>query len=57
MRVKEQGIPLPRGIPILASNEARCFNRVGKAIKPSDEEVQENVRARSAILRIGEKLA
>lgn len=57
MRIKEQGVPLPRGIPILSSMEEKCFKRVGKAIKPSDVEIQNNIRARSAILRIGEKLA
>lgn len=57
MQIKEQGVPLPRGLPILSSSEKKCFKRVGKAIKPSDVEVQHNVRARSAILRIGEKLA
>jgi 16S rRNA (cytosine1402-N4)-methyltransferase len=31
------------------------FKCVGKAIKPSDEEVQRNIRSRSAILRVGEK--
>src|SRR3990167_7818072 len=57
MQVKEQGVPLPRGLPIPAMSEDKSFKRVGKAIKPSDDEVQHNIRSRSAILRVGEKLA
>ncbi|OGV50935.1 MAG: 16S rRNA (cytosine(1402)-N(4))-methyltransferase [Legionellales bacterium RIFCSPHIGHO2_12_FULL_42_9] len=57
MQVKEQGVPLPRGLPIRSMSEERCFKRVGKAIKASDVEVQHNIRSRSAILRVGEKLA
>ena len=57
MRVKEQGVPVPREIPIQSTSETKCFRRVGKAIKPSEVEIHNNVRARSAILRIGEKLA
>ena len=57
MRLKEQGVQLPRGLPVKSNNETRCFKRVGKAIKPGDMEIQQNIRARSAVLRIGEKLA
>lgn len=57
MRIKEQGVPLPRGLPVRSVSEDKCFKRVGKAIKPSDVEIQHNIRSRSAILRIGEKLA
>jgi 16S rRNA (cytosine1402-N4)-methyltransferase len=57
MRSKEQGVQLPKGLPVRSMSEDRCFKRVGKAIKPSDVEIQHNIRSRSAILRIGEKLA
>ena len=57
MRDKEQGSVIPAGVPIRASERKTSFKRVGKAIKPSDLEVSQNVRARSAILRIGEKTA
>ena len=57
MRVKEQGVPLPRGLPVRSMSEDKCFKRVGKAIKPSEVEIKNNIRSRSAILRIGEKLA
>lgn len=57
MRQEELGIQLPRDIPIKSSELKSHFKRIGKAIKPSSEELKNNVRARSAILRIGEKTA
>ncbi len=47
---------LPRYLPIKATEFEPTLRIVGKAIKPSAEEVESNVRARSAILRIAEKL-
>ena len=47
---------VPRGLPIMESEfDKPMFKAVGKAIKPSRDEVQFNVRSRSAIMRIGEK--
>jgi len=47
---------LPRGLPIMEDEfEQPMFKLIGKAIKPSKNEVQANVRSRSAIMRIGEK--
>lgn len=57
MRDKEQGERLPLEIPVRFEETKTNFKRVGKAIMPSDEEVKNNVRARSAVLRIGEKRA
>lgn len=57
MRFEEQGEQLPHEIPVRAVHLKRNFQRVGKAIKPSDDEIKQNVRSRSAILRIGEKIS
>jgi 16S rRNA (cytosine1402-N4)-methyltransferase len=57
MKKKSEGLQIPHGVPIRASELNITFKRLGKAIKPSNEEVRRNVRARSAVLRIGEKLA
>lgn len=61
MRDKEQGqnASLPREVPLHRhrSGIQRCFKRIGKAIKASEAEVKQNIRARSAVLRIGEKIA
>lgn len=56
MRDKEQGNRLPPGVPVRHEEIKTNFKRVGKAIKASDDEVKLNVRARSAVLRIGEKI-
>lgn len=57
MREKEQGMQLPAGIPVRAADMKTYFKRQGKAIKPDCEEIRQNSRARSAVLRIGEKIA
>lgn len=55
MRGMEQGNVPPKGVPIREEDIYTCFKRVGKAIKPHEDEIKVNVRARSAVLRIGEK--
>ncbi|MBA2650134.1 MAG: 16S rRNA (cytosine(1402)-N(4))-methyltransferase RsmH [Legionella sp.] len=57
MRDKEQGPRLPPEVPVRYEVTITNFKRVGKAVMPQEEEVKANVRARSAVLRIGEKLA
>jgi 16S rRNA (cytosine1402-N4)-methyltransferase len=57
MRTEEQGVFVPPSVPMKAADIKTCFKRIGKAIKPGDAEVQKNVRSRSAVLRIGEKIA
>ncbi len=57
MRDEARGDEPPRGVPIQASDIHVCFKRVGKAVKASEAELQDNNRARSAVLRIGEKIA
>ncbi len=56
--IKAQSSPpqMPRGIPIMESEfDKPKFKSIGKAIKPTKDEVQVNTRSRSAIMRIGEK--
>lgn len=57
MRDKEQGERLPLEIPVRYEETKTNFKRVGKAIKPNERELSTNVRSRSAVLRIGEKIA
>jgi len=56
MKKMEQGNAPPKGVPVREVDIKTCFKRVGKAIKPHDNEIRGNVRARSAVLRIGEKI-
>ena len=57
MRNQERGHRPPREIPIMESDLNTRFKRIGKAIKPADVEVGQNIRSRSSVLRIGEKIA
>jgi 16S rRNA (cytosine1402-N4)-methyltransferase len=52
-----QGDPYPAHVPIKAKDISRRLKKVGALIRPSEEEVKHNTRARSAKLRIAEKLA
>jgi 16S rRNA (cytosine1402-N4)-methyltransferase len=57
MRASALGDELPVGLPIRDADIKKTFKCVGKAIKPSREELDRNNRSRSAVLRIGEKIA
>ncbi|MGK0495994.1 16S rRNA (cytosine(1402)-N(4))-methyltransferase RsmH [Neptuniibacter pectenicola] len=48
---------LPRGIPFTNDMLEIRLRSVSKAVKASDNETQDNVRARSAVMRIAEKVA
>lgn len=47
----------PRRLPLLASTTVPKLRRVGQKLRPSALEVERNPRARSAILRIAEKVS
>lgn len=55
IRHHEKGPEVPRGLPIKNATYQSTLHSVGKPIKPSEAEINLNVRARSAILRIAEK--
>lgn len=57
IRLMEKGAPIPRGLPVKESDIYRPLRSVGKVIKPSAAECEQNVRARSAVMRIAEKIA
>lgn len=54
---ESQGMSAPRGLPLKAADLCQRLKKIGKMIKPSAEEIQQNPRARSACLRIAERLA
>ena len=57
MRDEERGEELPRGLPVRAADIAPGrLKRVGKAIRASDAETEMNPRARSAVLRVAERV-
>ncbi len=57
MRDMARGEQLPPGVPVTDSQLNRRMRLVGKALRASDVEVGGNVRARSAIMRVAEKLS
>lgn len=56
IRRQEKGQPLPAGLPVRDEQLERTMRSVGKAVRASDKEVGGNVRSRSAIMRVAEKL-
>ena len=48
---------MPRGMPIMDDQFELDFKVIGKPVKASAAEIEVNVRSRSAIMRIGEKIA
>jgi len=56
MREQSRGVVVPRHLPMPLEQEKLNFKCIGKAIKASVDEVATNVRSRSAVLRIAEKL-
>jgi 16S rRNA (cytosine1402-N4)-methyltransferase len=56
IRRQELGDPVPKGLPIRDDQLNKRMRSLGKAIKASDAEVNANVRSRSAVMRVAEKL-
>jgi len=56
LKVQTQGLPIPAHVPVLEDYSQKRMKLIGKVIRPSHEETARNVRARSAILRVGEKI-
>lgn len=57
MRDMARGEKFPAGLPVPDSALNRRMKLVGKAVRASAEEVAGNVRARSAIMRVAEKIS
>ncbi|MEZ8042991.1 16S rRNA (cytosine(1402)-N(4))-methyltransferase RsmH [Vibrio sp. 10N.237.312.C02] len=60
IRKESQGPQVPHGLPLteeqIKALGSADLKPIGKAIKPSKDEVDENTRSRSSVLRIAEKL-
>lgn len=57
IREQERGPQLPRGVPVRDDPALRRLKAIGKPVRPTDNEVGGNIRARSAIMRVAEKVA
>jgi len=58
IRQQEKGQQPPKGLPITEDQirKTQTLRSVGKAVKPSDNEIEKNVRSRSSVLRVAERL-
>jgi len=56
MRDLARGPQLPKDLPIMNSDIAMPFKLIGKAIKPGEQELIQNPRARSSVLRVLERV-
>ena len=56
MRDMARGDQLPPGVPVRDSQLNRRMRLVGKAVRPGADEIARNVRARSAVMRVAEKI-
>lgn len=55
MRDLAKGPQLPRGLPVTASEVETPYRLVTKALKANEQEIRDNVRARSAVMRVLER--
>ncbi len=55
IRREEKGEDLPRGLPVMQSEIVSRLRRIDGAVKPQGEEVANNPRARSAVMRVAER--
>lgn len=53
---QSQGTPFPKGLPVTADMVQRNMRLLGKATKASQDELAQNIRSRSAVLRVAEKI-
>ncbi|MDF1764700.1 MAG: 16S rRNA (cytosine(1402)-N(4))-methyltransferase RsmH [Oleibacter sp.] len=56
IRAQEKGRDVPIGLPLREDQLGKTMKKIGKAIMPGQEEIRRNPRARSAVLRIAERL-
>jgi len=56
MRKMSKGDDFPKGLPVTQAQLNPSLKIISKAIKASDEEVSTNVRARSAVMRVAERI-
>jgi 16S rRNA (cytosine1402-N4)-methyltransferase len=57
MRAESLGPLLPKGLPVTAKESRGRLRILGKPVRPSVLEIESNPRARSAIMRVAERLA
>jgi 16S rRNA (cytosine1402-N4)-methyltransferase len=59
MKKHSQGRKVPRGMPISEAelNKGKKLSLIGRKQKPSKQEVEDNKRSRSSVMRVAQRLA
>lgn len=59
MKKHSQGKKVPRGLPVSEEElqKGKKLSLVGRKLKPSKQEVEDNVRSRSSVMRVAQRLA
>ena len=57
MQTRSQEDPLYAGLPEVPAHARPKLRRMGRAVRPSDAEIARNPRARSAIMRVAQRVA
>ena len=57
IRDAARGQYVPPGVPIQHDAQRGDLRPIGKAVMPSEQEIAQNPRSRSAVMRIAERLA
>lgn len=59
MKKHSQGLIVPRGMPVTEEElqKGKKLSLIGRKLKPGQAEVSENVRSRSSVLRVAQRLA
>lgn len=57
MRRESEGAAVPKGLPVTAAESRGRLRILGKPLRPAPAEIRANPRARSAILRVAERMA
>jgi len=56
IRDETRGERFPRGVPVTVKQMHARLRPVGRPVRPSNEEIERNPRARSAVMRVAERL-
>jgi len=56
MQKHSRGDDFPRDLPVTSAQLKPRLRKIGKAVKPDDVEIQANPRARSAVMRVAERI-
>ena len=56
IKKQAKGDDFPKGLPVTTSQLNPNVKIIGKAIKASEQELEKNIRSRSAVMRVAEKL-